>query len=236
MNKHHFSTAEDPSGQYDGEANKAIVNSGRTRLVAKPRLRVCFINKELYEAFTRKYSLPMIADYGKLRECASIHDVAFQFAIMSALNRFGEDNYALNPWSYSMDGPANIYDDSGFAPLTQAQTHEVQYSVHPIGYAQSTLEAAQAYLNGQTEDECESSDVVEVIGSIEDTTPYYRTFLAAGVLYIVVREGFLKHLKSTEATLAFYRQVLKTLLTIHEVADVNDSVWYRGYTATLSAM
>lgn len=235
MNKHHFSTAEDSGGQYGGEPNKAIVNRGRDRLVAKPRLRVCFINKELYEAFTRKYSLPMITDYGKLRECASVHDVAFQFAIMSALNRFGEDNYTLNPWSYSLDAPASIYDDSAFAPLTQAQAHEIQYSVHPIGYAQSTLEAAQAYLYAQGEDEGESSDVAEVIGSIEDTTPYYRTFLAAGILYIVVREGFLKHLKSTEATLAFYRQVLKTLLTIHEVADVNDSVWYRGYIATLSA-
>lgn len=202
------------------------------------QLRIYLLPEWIYRAFTSKYNLVEIHALAKLRDVASVVDVA-QVGILSSQLfdqpelRFTEPGW-FRPSSLVFDAPNR-------QELTEESRRERDVTIQTYMQDPATQKALWSRLRDTPERH--TGEVLAVEPSLSNAPPNpinepqnpYRIVLLPGELYIIVEEGFLSRISEGTAKAAFFADVLKSAYAVAPISVVNRSVWYRQYVAALPA-
>lgn len=205
-------------------------------VIQKP-LSIFILPAWIYQAFTSKFSLNEIHEYAKLRQVASLEDLAH----LEILRRFSISNKSV----FTDSGGENIqsfirdnWEEGSRQPeMTDKEHQEVKVNVNILLQSPGVVEEALARFKALPKQDnalcCDSGGFPQ--GKTDADIPFYRVVILPNTLYIVVEEGFLSHIEEKAPRLAFLTQVLKSAYAVSPISLVNRSVWYEQYLKALVA-
>ena len=198
----------------------------------------------IFDAFTRRFSLSEIHEYGKLRQVASIEDVAqleiyantlFSGVAFQSSGSYGFQDIEFYGLSSLIFGDRERTDNVDLPKVTEDERHEIQSTLKLFLSSESAKHEALNRL--RSVDEGEACELVSALGFPQSSESAeqvpYRVVTREDCLYIIVEEGFLSHFEGKAARLAFLTQVLKAAYAIYPLEVVNRSVWYSHYVQAL---
>lgn len=233
-----------PMGSYypyqkDGNRPKSDFESYRNQF------RQFIIPAWIYKAFARKFSLAEIHDYGKLRQVASLQDVASLCVTNAHLMTepevrrttvSGENDSVYTTPPFKLHGGG---DAIGAPCLTDEEYSEYKASILLYERDESfrrTVMARYRDLKDGMSNCVEASPIGYQPDRLEGTDPAslgYRIEVVNDSLYIIVEEGFLSRIADDAARLTFLQRVLKAAYAALPISAVNQTVWYRYYVRAL---
>jgi len=190
----------------------------------------------IFDAFTRRFSLAEIHEYAKLRQVASIQDVAqLEIYTNTLFNKAGLKDiefYGLT----SLITPDRSRGDSVDLPkVTEDERIEIQSTLNLLVDSESAQHEALNRLRAVDQGEQYALDCAVGFPQSNESAEQvpYRIITREDCLYIIVEEGFLSHFEGKAARLTFLAQVLKAAYAIYPLEVVNRSVWYSHYVQAL---
>ena len=210
----------------------------------RDQLRAFIVPAWIHRAFTRKYSLGEIHDYGKVRQVASLQDIGALVVTNCFLTQEKEvrNGSRHEPYMHSFFKVKNFEDRTMNQPvLTDEQYNEYKASVTLYEQDESFRRSVMARYR---DTDSNASECVEVFPTafvpgaslgIDPKSLGYRIEFVNDSLYIIVEEGFLSHIEEQAHRLAFLTQVLKSAYAVSPIRIVNCSVWYNQYLQALRA-
>jgi hypothetical protein len=190
----------------------------------------------IFDAFTRRFSLAEIHEYAKLRQVASIQDVAqLEIYTNTLFNKAGLKDiefYGLT----SLISPDRSRGDSVDLPkVTEDERIEIQSTLNLLVDSESAQHEALNRLRAVDQGEQYALDCAVGFPQSNESAEQvpYRIITREDCLYIIVEEGFLSHFEGKAARLTFLAQVLKAAYAIYPLEVVNHSVWYSHYVQAL---
>lgn len=216
---------------------------------SRDRLRLYVIPAWIQKSFMRKYSLTEIHDYSKLRQVASLNDIASMLVVNDWLFREPEIRNGTRIEIYStqffnmgvdMSSPSDCMN----APvLTDEEYTEYRSSIVPCLNDAMFRSSVMARFRvpegepGQLSADATCHSVFDVKHRTIGADPAelgFRVESASDSLYIFVEEGFLSRVATDAARLSFFQQVLKAAYAVLPIKAVNQTEWYRSYVHALS--
>lgn len=201
-------------------------------------MRTFIVPAWIHRAFTRKYSLSEIHDYGKVRQVASIQDIGALVVTNCFLTQEKEvrngSRHELDMYSFF-----NVKNYDGRAMNQPVPTDE-QYSEYKASVALYEQDESfrRTVMARYRDTDSSASECIEVFPlafvpgvslGIDPKSLGYRIEFVNDSLYIIVEEGFLSRISGKAARLSFFQQVLKAAYAALPISTVNLSVWYRNY-------
>lgn len=215
----------------------ASLTSGNNEALVTPSYFV--VPSWIFDAFTRRYGLAEIHEYGKLRQVASIEDVAhlevYRKHLFGQINQQGlgdTEFYGISSLVFDQEMRVDSVD---LPKITEDERSEIQSTLSILLRSENVKHEA---LNRLREVDLGYGSCIEASlffpqsGENTKETPY-RVVTREDCLYIIVEEGFLSHFEGKAARLAFLTQVLKAAYAIYPLAVVNRSLWYAHYVQAL---
>ena len=208
----------------------------------RDQLRAFIVPAWIYRAFTKKYSLAEIHDYGKVRQVASIQDVGTLVVTNCFLTQEKEvrNGSRYEPFMQSFFKTKN-YDDRAMNQPVLTDEEYSEYKASVTLYEQDESFRRTVMVRYRDTDDgqpvCDApSPIAFVPGAtlgIDPKSLGYRVEYVNDSLYIIVEEGFLSRISGKAARLTFFQQVLKAAYAALPISTVNLSVWYRNYVYAL---
>lgn len=190
----------------------------------------------IFEAFTRRFSLSEIHEYGKLRQVASIEDIAQLEVYRTHLfNKSGLGDTEFYRISSLVFDNWERGDNIDLPKVTEDERNEIQSTLYVLLRSENVKHEALNRLRDVDagEDSClEAVLLFPQSGESAKQTPY-RVVTREDCLYIIVEEGFFSHFEGKAERLTFLAQVLKAAYAIYPLEVVNRSVWYSHYVQAL---
>lgn len=208
----------------------------------RDQLRAFIVPAWIYRAFTKKYSLAEIHDYGKVRQVASIQDVGTLVVTNCFLIQEKEvrNGSRYEPYMQSFFKMKNCDDRAMNQPvLTDEEYSEYKASVTLYEQDESFRRTVMARYRDTDDGQpvCEEVFPIAFVPGatlgIDPKSLGYRVEYVNDSLYIIVEEGFLSRISGKAARLTFFQQVLKAAYAALPISTVNLSVWYRNYVHAL---
>lgn len=204
--------------------------------VIQQPLSIFILPSWIYQAFTSKFSLNEIHEYAKLRQVASLEDLAH----LEILRRFSVCKNSVGDCAeggISSFIHENWEEGSRQSEMTDKEHQEVKVNVNILLQSPGVVEEALARFKALPKQDnalcCDSGGFPQ--GKTDADIPFYRVVILPNTLYIVVEEGFLSHIEEKAPRLAFLTQVLKSAYAVSPISVVNRSVWYEQYLKALVA-
>lgn len=207
-------------------------------------LKIFILPAWIYRAFSRHHSLADIHDYSKLRQTASLQDIATLTVTNSYLCeesevRAGSVHQVATTGSFFKLYEQGYADNLDIPCLTDDEYSEYKASVTFYEKDESFRRTVMARYRDSDDlgnAVCSDLDIAFVPGVDPGKDPKslgYRIEYLKGSLYIIVEEGFLSRIAGKAARLTFFQQVLKAAYAALPISTVNRSVWYRNYVHAL---
>jgi len=190
----------------------------------------------IFDAFTRRFSLSEIHEYGKLRQVASIQDVAqLEIYVTALFNKGGLGDIDCYELSSLIFGSHSRIDNVDLPKVTEEERIEIQSTLKLLLKSEAARHEALNRLRNveRGEEGCLIASLGFPQSSESADQVPYRIITREDCLYIIVEEGFLSHFEGKAARLAFLTQVLKAAYAIYPLEVVNRSVWYSHYVQAL---
>lgn len=206
-------------------------------------VRIFILPAWIYQSFTAKFSLNEIHEYAKLRQVASINDVAQLEILRDLINTGNKISVGDTTPYYDLD---SFIRDLGYwrVPLGKYTTEGKAEIANSVAYYVNDADTKESLISRLTkhEDIYAGCDVVasgyfpsdSEKRAAEDNKPLYRVAVMNDSLYIIVEEGFLSQMENPANRKAFLTQVLKSAYAIAPVGVVNRSVFYEQYVKALA--
>lgn len=195
----------------------------------------------------KKHGLASIYDYGKLRDVCSIRDTAIfflsDFLIFEAFQKY---KFLQNASTYT----SSIFDDyskrrySQFKmPMSTEQRIEYESTMRTYEHDE-TLKASilDRYCPKQENSDAACEDIPRLNNTYKwaENKPVfnnedkpYLIYTYQEKVYVGAKENFLNYTADAKNFLTWIQDVLKALYAVHEVSQVNNSIWYDLYFACL---
>ena len=203
----------------------------------QPKLDVYVLPAWIYRIFTSKFNLMEIHDYGKLRQVASLEDVAHLEILR--LRLFGQKAF-LDKSNVSISDIGSFIEKASYSVgdrprFTEEEAKEIsstiKYMCQDERVVKEALNRLKEIPDGMDGLSWVSSDFP--VKQKDDSPCFYKIVCVASTLYIIVEEGFLSRIAGKAARLTFFQQVLKAAYAALPISTVNRSVWYRNYVHAL---
>lgn len=211
----------------------------QSRFNFEQAVRIYALPAWIYKSFTAKYPLSEIHTYGKLREVASIVDVA-QINILTNMlecdGHFSVAKTAGDRMYYPLD---SVIESSFWKVKRNTVTDEeraeivgtVCFYTNDAGVKASLVDRLKVHDDGMAL--CEASFGFPLQAEEPESTPF-KVVVLNNSLYIIVEEGFLSYMENLGNRKAFLTQVLKSAYAVAPVGIVNRSVFYEQYVKALA--
>lgn len=203
------------------------------------KLDVYVLPAWIYRIFTSKFNLMEIHDYGKLRQVASLEDVAHLEILR--LRLFGQ-KALLDKSNVSISDIGSFIEKASYSVgdrprFTEEEAKEISSTIKYMCQDERVVKEALGRLkeipDGMDGLSWVSSDFP--VKQKDDSPCFYKIVCVASTLYIIVEEGFLSHIEEQAHRLAFLTQVLKSAYAVCPIQTVNRTVWYNQYLQALRA-
>lgn len=201
-------------------------------------IEIFIMPKEVYSAFTSKYSLSEIFEYSKLRKILSREDLArLEILRNKVWEKFmGQIDYWYEGMEIASLINRNRYKLS--SQQTDDERREVENSINVMVQSAALGQEVSDRLNVKNgNDDC-ALECVTTATSVTKPEPEHepwRIFSDTTALYIIVEEGFLTYLEKRERKLAFLSCLLKAAYAVFPIRMVNSTTWYKQYLEALAA-
>lgn len=203
-----------------------------TKVNSLSQLEIFVLPSAAYTAFSGKFNLADIHDYGKLRNVLSVKDIAEAIIVNQDLvqkSSFWNKGNSIEGYS----GTSSLLEHN---KLTGDQRLEVDSTLYHYVYdkkfVEETLNSYVVEKDGGGVGLVEGADFS---GDKKSTQVPYKVSIVGSSLYIIVEEGFLSFFTEKVLWLDFLRRVLKAACAVADINKVNGTEFYAQYVAALVA-
>lgn len=214
-------------------------NQLRPEYPVQDRLAVYIVPAWIYRAFTSRFNLVDIHNYGKLRSVLSATDLAqLELCQWHVYDKAFPANGMMS--GNDLCGSFIGNDHRNTTTITEEEQREARSTIRFLMDDPSVLTGLMERLcpTPVPDEDCypvECSNPIPVETNKTEASVPYRVVLLNDSLYIHMEEGALSYLKGKAEKLTFLTQVLKSAYAIAPIRVVNSSGWYQQYLAALAA-
>lgn len=188
-------------------------------------MRIYAVHGDIYKRFVDKYAIADIHCYEKLRNVASLQDIATLFILRSTLEKYFDSDIFSDLFENGIFiSPEEKKDCDRVRSTLTLITDEVEYFLSPSAY-------------NRKHNVLESGELEDATSFLKESAELpYKVMSTEASLYIVVEERFLESMEDKTSKLGFISAVLKALYAAMPINAVNRSSWYALYLKALQKL